>query len=164
MNVFKLILRENETAKLYGGRIERGKTENYASFFVCLFIFSSLSASFSLAIAVLWTICPCLPLTRRSLINSEITKFCSLTEWVRSKHIFHKLPFLTCSVLRVTSSCSLAFPPFSTGCSPQSAMAYFKSGYGVNGLHLPMSTMDAASLHHSMGYSTDPYLTGPPNR
>ena len=43
-------------------------------------------------------------------------------------------------------------------------MAYFKSGYGVNGLHLPMSTMDAASLHHSMGYSADPYLSGPPNR
>jgi len=58
----------------------------------------------------------------------------------------------------------LAFPPFSSGCSPQSAMAYFKSGYGVNGLHLPMTTMDAASLHHSMGYPTDPYLSGPPNR
>ena len=43
-------------------------------------------------------------------------------------------------------------------------MAYFKSGYGVNGLHLPMSTMDAASLHHSMGYTADPYLSGPPNR
>ena len=43
-------------------------------------------------------------------------------------------------------------------------MAYFKSGYGVNGLHLPMSTMAAASLHHSMGYSADPYLSGPPNR
>merc|ERR1719325_269839 len=41
-------------------------------------------------------------------------------------------------------------------------MAYFKSGY--NGLHLPMTTMDAASLHHSMGYPTDPYLSGPPNR
>merc|ERR1719325_440649 len=41
-------------------------------------------------------------------------------------------------------------------------MAYFKSGY--NGLHLPMTTMDAASLHHSMGYSADPYLSGPPNR
>ena len=34
----------------------------------------------------------------------------------------------------------------------------------VNGLHLPMTTMDAASLHHSMGYPTDPYLSGPPNR
>ena len=37
----------------------------------------------------------------------------------------------------------------------------------MNGLHLPMSTMDAASLHHSMagsmGYSTDPYLP-PHNR
>ena len=43
-------------------------------------------------------------------------------------------------------------------------MAYFKYGNGVNGLHLPMTTMDAASLHHSMGYSTDPYLSGPPNR
>eukprot|EP00090_Calanus_glacialis_P007845 TRINITY_DN16276_c0_g1_i2.p1 TRINITY_DN16276_c0_g1~~TRINITY_DN16276_c0_g1_i2.p1 ORF type:complete len:332 (+),score=55.76 TRINITY_DN16276_c0_g1_i2:179-1174(+) len=43
-------------------------------------------------------------------------------------------------------------------------MAYFKSGYGVNGLHLPMTTMDAASLHHSMGYPSDPYLSGPPNR
>merc|ERR1719264_1935932 len=27
-----------------------------------------------------------------------------------------------------------------------------------------MTTMDAASLHHSMGYPTDPYLSGPPNR
>ena len=43
-------------------------------------------------------------------------------------------------------------------------MAYFKYGNGVNGLHLPMTTMDAASLHHSMGYSADPYLSGPPNR
>ena len=80
--------------------------------------------------------------------------------------------------LRLSSEYKLAFPPFSSGCSPQSAMAYFKSGYGVrgkhrnhyfdssqvNGLHLPMTTMDAASLHHSMGYPTDPYLSGPPNR
>ena len=63
-------------------------------------------------------------------------------------------------------------------------MSYFKSRYDhyhqdhhhvpyhplillfekVNGLHLPMTTMDAASLHHSMGYPTDPYLSGPPNR
>ena len=65
---------------------------------------------------------------------------------------------------RLSTDSKLAFPPFSTGCSPQSAMAYFKSGYGVNGLHLPMTTMDAASLHHSMGYTADPYLPGPPNR
>ena len=32
--------------------------------------------------------------------------------------------------------------------------------YRYNGLHLPMTTMDAASLHHSMGYSADPYLSG----
>ena len=72
----------------------------------------------------------------------------------------HDCPVL----LRLSTDYKLAFPPFSSGCSPQSAMAYFKSGYGVNGLHLPMTTMDAASLHHSMGYSTDPYLSGPPNR
>ena len=65
---------------------------------------------------------------------------------------------------RLSTDYKLAFPSFSSACSPQSAMAYFKSGYGVNGLHLPMSTMDAASLHHSMGYSADPYLSGPPNR
>ena len=65
---------------------------------------------------------------------------------------------------RLSTDCKLAFPPFSSGCSPQSAMAYFKYGNGVNGLHLPMTTMDAASLHHSMGYSADPYLSGPPNR
>ena len=65
---------------------------------------------------------------------------------------------------RLSTDYKLAFPPFSSGCSPQSAMAYFKSGYGVNGLHLPMTTMDAASLHHSMGYPSDPYLSGPPNR
>ena len=69
----------------------------------------------------------------------------------------------SCNV-RLSTDYKLAFPPFSSACSPQSAMAYFKSGYGVNGLHLPMSTMDAASLHHSMGYSADPYLSGPPNR
>ena len=34
-------------------------------------------------------------------------------------------------VLRLSSDYKLAFPPFSSGCSPQSAMAYFKSGYGV---------------------------------
>ena len=82
-------------------------------------------------------------------------------------------------MFRLSGDYKLAFPPFSSGCSPQSAMAYFKSGYGVgtknpeiiltsssqvNGLHLPMTTMDAASLHHSMGYPTDPYLSGPPNR
>ena len=65
---------------------------------------------------------------------------------------------------RLSTDYTLAFPPFSSGCSPQSAMAYFKYGNGVNGLHLPMTTMDAASLHHSMGYSADPYLSGPPNR
>lgn len=32
-------------------------------------------------------------------------------------------------------------------------MAYFKPSYGVNGLGLPMGPMDAATLHHSMGYS-----------
>ena len=32
-------------------------------------------------------------------------------------------------------------------------MAYFKPSYGVNGLGIPMGPMDAASLHHSMGYS-----------
>ena len=69
------------------------------------------------------------------------------------------------SLCRLSQDYKLAFPPFpGSGCSPQSAMAYFKSGYSVNGLHLPMTTMDAASLHHSMGYSSDPYLGGPPNR
>jgi hypothetical protein len=33
------------------------------------------------------------------------------------------------------------------------SMAYFKPSYGVNGLGIPMGPMDAASLHHSMGYS-----------
>ena len=32
-------------------------------------------------------------------------------------------------------------------------MAYFKPSYGVNGLGIPMGPMDAATLHHSMGYS-----------
>ena len=32
-------------------------------------------------------------------------------------------------------------------------MAYFKPSYGVNGLGIPMGPMDAASLHHSMGYT-----------
>ncbi len=32
-------------------------------------------------------------------------------------------------------------------------MAYFKPSYGVNGLGLPMSPMDAG-LHHAMGYPT----------
>ena len=69
------------------------------------------------------------------------------------------------SLCRLSQEYKLAFPPFpGSGCSPQSAMAYFKSGYSVNGLHLPMTTMDAASLHHSMGYSSDPYLGGPPSR
>ena len=36
-------------------------------------------------------------------------------------------------VVRLSSEYKLAFPPFSSGCSPQSAMAYFKSGYGVRG-------------------------------
>ena len=35
-----------------------------------------------------------------------------------------------------------------------------QSLYRYNGLHLPMTTMDAASLHHSMGYTADPYLSG----
>ena len=33
-------------------------------------------------------------------------------------------------------------------------MAYFKPSYGVNGLGIPMGPMDAATLHHSMGYAT----------
>ena len=33
------------------------------------------------------------------------------------------------------------------------SMAYFKPSYGVNGLGIPMGPMDAASLHHSMGYT-----------
>ena len=32
-------------------------------------------------------------------------------------------------------------------------MAYFKPSYGVNGLGIPMGPMDAATLHHSMGYT-----------
>ena len=36
-------------------------------------------------------------------------------------------------------------------------MAYFKPSYGVNGLGIPMGPMDAASLHHSMGYSGEKY-------
>ena len=32
-------------------------------------------------------------------------------------------------------------------------MAYFKPSYGVNGLGISMGPMDAATLHHSMGYS-----------
>jgi hypothetical protein len=39
------------------------------------------------------------------------------------------------SLFRLSPDFKLAFPPFSSGCSPQSAMAYFKSGYGVNGRH-----------------------------
>ncbi len=39
------------------------------------------------------------------------------------------------SLFRLSPDFKLAFPPFSSGCSPQSAMAYFKSGYGVNGKH-----------------------------
>ena len=34
-------------------------------------------------------------------------------------------------MFRLSGDYKLAFPPFSSGCSPQSAMAYFKSGYGV---------------------------------
>ena len=37
-------------------------------------------------------------------------------------------------------------------------MAYFKPSYGVNGLGIPMGPMDAATLHHSMGYATGEIL------
>ena len=39
-------------------------------------------------------------------------------------------------------------------------MAYFKPSYGVNGLGIPMGPMDAATLHHSMGYATGEILLG----
>lgn len=42
-------------------------------------------------------------------------------------------------------------------------MAYFKPSYGVNGLGIPMGPMDAASLHHSMGY-TDYNFSSHPGR
>lgn len=45
--------------------------------------------------------------------------------------IFINHQSLTMIVLRLSGDYKLAFPPFSSGCSPQSAMAYFKSGYGV---------------------------------
>lgn len=40
-----------------------------------------------------------------------------------------------------------------------SLMAYFKPSYGVNGLGIPMGPMDAATLHHSMGYSGNNKIT-----
>lgn len=43
-------------------------------------------------------------------------------------------------------------------------MAYFKPSYGVNGLGIPMGPMDAATLHHSMGYATDYNFSGHPGR